>query len=129
MRIVTASEIYEAGKTEDGEAFFAEVYFVRAEADNGACLRHQAAFRGAIRRHDADEGVVWFADVRREARAKAERLAQRVRDHLAAGGSLDLAHWDEDFPVYGSEAYQAEGAWWAVRERAIEDGHAVGVYA
>lgn len=126
--VTTASDIYLAGRTEDGDDYTAEAFFVLIEDQSGCRWRHHLSFAGCAVGHDPD-GFTTFADIRAEAQAKADRLADRVRRHLAAGGDVDLAHWEEDFPAYGSQAYQAEGAWWAVREKAIDQGHDVGIYA
>jgi len=104
----TASDLYHAGYTEDGASFVAEVYFVGMENEAGRRFRHAMNFYGAERMTD-DEGIDHFADCREEASAKAERLAARVNAALKAGKGVDLAHWDEVDPAYGSDEYVEQG--------------------
>lgn len=123
-----ASDIYCAGRTEDGDEYTAEAFFVLFEDAAGRRWRHHLTFAGCVAGCD-DEGFPTFADIRDEAKAKAKRLADRINRHLRTGGSLNAVCWEETFPAYGSAAYQAEGAWWAIREKAIDQGHQLGVYA
>ena len=111
--IEVTADLYDAGKDEDGRPFYAEVYYVVAEDDDGNRLRHNVSFPGALRMEGHD--FVAFHDVRKEALAKAERLAARVR----AACLLDTQHWSETEPAYGSKAYLAYGqADQVARERA-----------
>jgi hypothetical protein len=113
--IEVASDLYDAGKDEEGRPFYAEVYYVVAEDDDGNRLRHKVSFPGALRMEGHD--FVAFHDVRKEALAKAERLAARVR----AACLLDSRYWSEIDPAYGSKAYLAYGQHNEVmRERAAE---------
>jgi hypothetical protein len=41
-----------------------------------------------------------------EARDRVEKMLDRIQSHLEAGGSIDLDHWGEGTPMYGSEAWQ-----------------------
>ena len=41
-----------------------------------------------------------------EAQERVEKMVERMEKHLNAGGELDLAHWRETEPMYGSEAWQ-----------------------
>jgi hypothetical protein len=101
-----ASDIYLAGRTEDGENFTAEVYYVVAEDERGNRWSHFSRFAGAEASRDED-GFWHFADVREAARAEAERLLARVE---AAGSPLNFDHWFGMAPAYGSFAYAAYGA-------------------
>ena len=103
-----ASDLYNAGYTEDGTPFIAEVYYVGIENDAGRRFVHVTSFRGAERFTD-DEGDDYFADRREEASAKADRLAARVNAALQAGKGIDLAFWNEVDPAYGSDEYIAQG--------------------
>lgn len=106
--VVVASDLYEAGRTEDGEQYTAELYYVLVEFENGARLRHKTSFPGceAICSPDEEDyGMVFFKDIRAEASTKAERLADRVLLALEQGRSLDYTYWHEADPVYGSRVY------------------------
>ena len=99
------SDLYQAGLTEDGEAYIAEVFYVVAQAPDGSRWAHDELFRGCAVHHD-DEGYEVFGDVRDLALHRCERLTARTEAHVAAGGRLDPAHWNEIDPAYGSAAYQ-----------------------
>ena len=96
------SELYQAGRRDDGTPFIAEVYFVQAEYPNGERLDHHARFRGCDVTVDDEDGYSHFADIRPQAEARAGRLLNRI---LEGGGAINRAHWSEGRPVYGSEAY------------------------
>ncbi len=112
------SDLYEAGRTEDGEMFVAEVYFVQLEQVDGRRWRHESFARGATREVDPETGWEYFGDVREEARAKMTRLADRVNAALESGGSVNWNLWYEVEPAYGSPVYQREGC---ELERAFEE--------
>ena len=101
------SDFYHAGYTEDGQSFVAEVYYVTMENAAGRRFHHEALFRGTKVLVDED-GESYFPDLREEASAKAERLAARVNVALAAGMGVDLTHWVEADPAYGSDEYVAQ---------------------
>lgn len=95
------SDLYQAGRQEDGVPFIAEVYFVQAEFADGRRLDHQARFPGCKVEHD-EEGCPHFADTRDDAQLAAGRLLDRI---LQAEGAMNPAYWREGRPVYGSAAY------------------------
>lgn len=102
------SDLYCAGRTEDGEEYIAEVFYVCVEFTNGVRMRHNQTFRSVERTQETDDegyGMVFFKDLRVEAEAKAQRLADRVKAALEEGRVLDAAYWNEMDPVYGSPAY------------------------
>jgi hypothetical protein len=99
------SDLYNAGYTEDGVPFTAERFFVSATDDNGNRWVHNTQFDGC-RVEQNEEGFSVFFDTRTEATARAARLVARIN---AAGGSVNLALWNEARPVYGSIAYQEYG--------------------
>lgn len=109
------SELYEAGRQDDGVPFIAEVYFVQAEYPNGERLDHHARFYGCKVEHD-DEGFPYFADVRDVAQAHAGHLLNRI---LEGGGAINRAFWSQGRPVYGSDAYDPSED---LRLEQIEDG-------
>ena len=106
-RVFVMSELYNAGPDEGnlGLPFEAERYFVCAETEDGHRFAHNARFAGAERWEDP-EGYTGFSDIRKEAEAKAEALCVKIQKALKEGRSLNEAHWDEIFPVYGSDAFQ-----------------------
>lgn len=104
-----ASDLYEAGITEDGERYIAERFYVMVEFANGIRVRHNTFFNGCkvVKGEEECDGMVFFEDIRVDQTEKAERLAARVKVALESGASLDPAHWTEAEPVYGSRAYEA----------------------
>lgn len=100
-----ASDLYVAGRTEDGFDYTAEVYFITATNARGDRWRFETTFPGCETCQD-DEGYTHFGDIRPQAQAQAEKLMARMQ----ARGAINLQHWREDRPVYGSSAYQAYGA-------------------
>ena len=107
--VEVGSDVYIAGRDEDGYDFTAETYHVSVTNTYGDRLRHRTTFKGAVA-HETEYGVGQaFEDVRPQALAQATRLADRVRAALAAGQALNPALWQQDRPVYGSDAYVAYG--------------------
>ena len=100
-----ASDLYYAGRTEDGREYHAEVFYVLAEDKAGNRWSHNARFAGCKVEFDYEDGINRFFDVRPEATAAAERLLARMK----AAGRINLAHWTEARPCYGSSAYEAYG--------------------
>jgi hypothetical protein len=98
------SDLYVAGRTEDGADYTAEVYFITATNARGDRWRHASSFPGCNPVRD-DEGYTHFADIRAEAQKEANTLMARMQ----ARGAINLQHWREDRPVYGSSAYVAYG--------------------
>lgn len=110
MDISVFSDAANFGPTEEGEPFTAEVFHVMAQDVHGNRWVHEMSFPGCKRYSTYVEGdeIVRFKDLRVVAKARAEDLAQRVRKALAEGGKIDLDHWVETFPAYGSAAYSEE---------------------
>ena len=99
MNIGVASEIYDAGLTEDGEQFTAERYFIaREEPDGSRYIYNGPTYAGCVR-HEC-EGAIWFEDVREAAAAKASAKATELRLK-----DFDESEWYECEPAYGSTAY------------------------
>jgi hypothetical protein len=96
--IYIQTDLYQAGNGDDGMPYYAELYYVTVQYDDGRILRHDRSFLGAERDYD-EEGMVFFFDVRERAMEEAERLAEECRR------SKDFTDWEELDPVYGSEAY------------------------
>ena len=98
-------DLYIAGYTEDGYPYTAERYFVAATDDNGNRWIHSSQHDGCRVEQD-EEGMDRFIDIRDEAKAHCERLVARIN---AVGGVINLDHWTETRPEYGSIAYQQYG--------------------
>lgn len=108
FRCVVASDLYEAGLTEDGRPFIAEQFFLIVENKKGQRFRHIHNFKGA----ELVSTPEWdgYEDVRERAEANANALASKVQEWLNEGNVLDGVYWYEMFPVYGSEAWST-GNW------------------
>jgi hypothetical protein len=104
------SDLYLAGRQEDGVPFHAEIFHVQVEAEDGRRWVHSLKMKGCRVEIDEEDGYSAFIDIRDEVRPVMERLAAKVNAHLANGGKLDKRHWDERSPAYGSEAYLNGGA-------------------
>ena len=98
------SDLYVAGRTEDGQDYTAEVYFITATNARGDRWRHASCFPGCAPEQD-DDGYMHFADIRATAKEQADALMAR----MVARGKINLDDWREDRPVYGSSAYVAYG--------------------
>jgi hypothetical protein len=107
---VVVSDLYLAGRQEDGVPFHAELYYVQVEADDGRRWAHSTVMKGCRVEIDEEDGYSAFIDIREEVLPVLKRLAAKVNAHLAKGGKLDKGHWDERSPAYGSEAYINSGA-------------------
>lgn len=100
----SASDLYKAGMTCDGQPFIAETFYVIVENNNGNRFRHEVNFNGTNPEFSKDDDGVYFPDLRKEAASKAENLANKVNAALASGKGIDLSFWYEIDPVYGSSA-------------------------
>lgn len=120
IQVDVVSELYKAGRTEDGEDYIAEYYFVAAEFSDGEVYAHKTSFLGCKVEQD-EEGYDHFGDIRPESEARAKALCARVQAHVAAGGKLDMDQWRFWRTVYGSGAYLAEVAEMTPRQRAGEE--------
>ena len=104
-----ASDAYQAGLTDDGRPFTAELYYVVIENQKGRRFRHDRVFLGTEQQIDEDGFNVYFPDLRHQAQAKAEYLAARVNARLAKDLRLNFSYWAEIDPAYGSEEYISQG--------------------
>jgi hypothetical protein len=107
VNVEVGSDLYLAGRTEDGLDYTAEVYIVVVEFADGTRWAHKTSFRGCEVEVDNEDGYKFFKDVRDAAQAKANALCNRVTFAVDAGRTLDRACWVDYFPVYGSGAYDA----------------------
>lgn len=92
------SELYVAGKTEEGYDHVAEGFFVVAEAPDGTC--YSKGFFPSSKEVTVDD-LSWFVDITEQAEAEAEalRLASLDDDPEKDEG------WNFWRFVYGSSAY------------------------
>jgi len=104
------SDLYLAGRKEDGVPFHAECFYVQVEAEDGRRWAHSLVLKGCRVEVSEEDGWSVFIDIRDEVRPVVEALAAKVNARLAAGGKLNKLHWDERSPAYGSEAYINGGA-------------------
>ena len=120
FQVAAVSDLFDAGKDNDGRVFAAEGYYVVIENGAGRRWASYDRFYGARRVVD-DEGWVGFDDLREEASAAAEALASATRRVLESGGKLSYEDFHQIDPAYGSRAYIADG----IEEiRAYEDRQA-----
>jgi hypothetical protein len=101
-----ASDAYEAGHTEDGRSYTAEMYYIIAEDRDGNRWRHDVNFRGCRVSRDC-EGIDRFEDTRAVASTRATILLCKINESVT---DLNMSHWQEVRPAYGSVAYQHYGA-------------------
>jgi len=102
----TSSDLYVAGKTEDGEDYTAEVFFVVIENAAGRRFCHKEQFKGCAVVYNQHDFEPFFEDRREWAEAKADILTARVN---ARKGGINFDHWDEIDPRYGSTEYILQG--------------------
>jgi hypothetical protein len=115
LAICVASDVYEAGRTDDGQSYTAELFYVMAEDGDGNRWRHAVDFHGCNISYDS-EGLPHFEDVRANANIRAATLLNKL---IVDGGKLDMMRWNAIRPVYGSSAYQQYGSYddWIVEQR------------
>jgi len=103
LEIEVGSDLFEV-RGNDGPEIF-ESFFVQFVTSKGRRFRHEVSYPAAELVNDPEDGPyyrrVW------DAADRAEAFAGRVRARLAAGGKLNVDHWVEVDPVYGSDAYIA----------------------
>jgi hypothetical protein len=118
----TESNLYSAGRDEDGEEIYGESFKVVVEFEGGEAYCHEQAFPTvkleAVWCDDINEMVLGNAINPEEQKAKAERLCARVLRHVEAGGKIDMDHWTFYRTVYGTQAYLDEVAAMTPEQRA-----------
>lgn len=123
-------DLVDLGRDEDGSVIVGRSFYVVAEDAAGRRYAHAHSFLDHAERYDAEEGGrYWARRWNNEAQDAVAALLARIEAHVAAGGALNEAHWDEVDPGYGSAAYQELDAvgYFAARERheARQAGEAV----
>jgi len=104
-----AFDLFNAGRTDDGTPYIAEIFYVLIENQAGRRFRHNATFSAVEVMVDEYEGGTYFANRLEQAAAKAERLTARVNAALKSGVALDAECWEEVDPAYGSDEYISQG--------------------
>lgn len=100
-RVYVACDLVSMGVDEFGTPYDAESYYVVVERADGKRLAHHYDFCGCVRHEDHEAGYVGFEDVRKDAKAQADILADRIID----AGYINEDHWFEMEASYGSEYY------------------------
>lgn len=95
------SDLYEAGLACDGHPFTAECYFIELTRPDGRRWRLNKAWFTAKQVEDYEHGEVYWADLREEKKLEALEIIDRIQ-HI---GQVNLEHWSEVQPSYGSEFY------------------------
>lgn len=106
IEFAVVSDVYLAGRTEDGEDYIAERYFVQAEDDAGYRWRYHVAWDGTEVEYDHESGMTYFPDVRERAKALAEAVARTAALRPFNPNSYE---WQESRPCYGSDAWIGSG--------------------
>lgn len=121
-----ASDVVVIGRDcEEGTPVEAQTYYVLATGDKGQRLRHFFEMVDTVKKDDPEEGLYFFVPLPEgEVEAKMNRLLERIKAHVAAGGKLNSIHWTPTYPVYGSDEYQDQEAQGlhVMWERAVEAG-------
>ena len=106
--IMVVVDLYVAGKDEFGGDYTAECYSVIAQNQDGKRMAFNTTWFGceageteACPEDGYGGGDRYFADVRKEAKAKADELKLRVEDK----GVINCKFWTEIDPAYGSAHY------------------------
>ena len=99
-RVYVHADLYEAGRTEDGTPYTADVYYIVVESKDGKRLAHTKRWWTADKETSPD-GFDFFGDLRKEMKAAAEAVVERIKEV----GSINFDHWEEIQPAYGSDYY------------------------
>jgi len=98
------SDLKDYGRTEDGERYIGEIFFVYVRNARGDTWVHEVSYPG-VKVHYGDDGQIGFEDIRPAARIACENLVARIE----SAGEINLAHWSEGRAEYGSRAYVEYG--------------------
>ncbi len=94
-------DLYDAGKTEDYEDYLAECYYIVIERSDGKRYAHFTTFYGVERKEMYEDGYIAFCDCRKDALKQAKKLQYNIKKKK----EINLDHWNEMAPSYGSEYY------------------------
>jgi hypothetical protein len=116
------SDLYVAGRDEDGQEIHGLSYKVVAEFEGGEAYHHEHTFPTVKLEAiwcDAISEMVQCNSLDPESqKAKAERLCARVHKHVKQGGKIDMNHWQFHRTIYGTSAYLDEVSMMSDEERA-----------
>lgn len=107
MEFYVRTDLYEAGRTEDGEQYTAECYYIVAEAADGARWRDTFTYFGCEVLTD-DEGFQHFRDVRDMMKERIAARLLRLEFQLNVAGTQFMRDWSEMPAAYGSAAFSNE---------------------
>jgi len=99
-KVEVRSDLYLAGKTEDGEDYTAECYYVTIERSDGKMYAHNEIYYGA-KREETENGYPIFLDYREDAKIHVDYLKNRIKGRE----EINLDYWSLMEPSYGSEYY------------------------
>lgn len=115
-------------RTEDGDTVVVIDRMIIAMDARGAQFELNHRFPGHA--EWKEQGEDYGVSVRNGDIKAAEALAHKIERHLAAGGKLNMDHWQRVEGAYGSEAWQEEdaGGFYAFQEKR-RDMEAEGIYS
>jgi hypothetical protein len=99
LDICVVSDLKEYGRTEDGEMFIGEQFFIQAEDKHGNRWRWWQA-RDGVRVEEDVDGIS-FHDVRLDATVRLDNYIARFKEL----GRIKMNYWDSVSPAYGSDAW------------------------
>lgn len=116
--VFVRGELYDTHtRTEDGAPVYGEQWNIIAENDYGERLVHTGSDFRDLKRYDGPDHVdsegnpdftpPWVHDS--QGIKRAERFVKLVQAFIDAGGVIDLNHWHDVDPRYGSQAYSDFG--------------------
>ncbi len=126
MDFAVRSDVVRIGTDEDGSVREGLVFYVIARAENGRQWIHGKAFPNYVGAIDPEEGPYQRRISNDIPEGAATALCDRITKAVAEGAKLDLAHWTETDPAYGSDAYQSLDEERFFRNREIMDAHEAG---
>jgi hypothetical protein len=101
------SDLYEAGRSVDGEMVYGENIYVMIEFPNGRRMKHFKNFKSHEMKYCDEIGEPYFVNSMDEMYSEAKRLCDRISQYIKNGGILDSVYWTDIDPAYGSEAYES----------------------
>lgn len=118
IQFCVGSHLYQAGRTEDGDALTAVSYYAVATLNDGTRYAHDKSFSDTEFVKDDDHELGGYFSSIDDAQESAEKLVARIQ----AAKEINLDHWDLIEPVYGSSQYDNQGCEAAQIQREREAG-------
>lgn len=119
--VLVRDELFFTGElTEDGEKLLGKRWIVLVKEPNGRTFANNHFF--LLRNHFG--GVLGFLDlnhVHEEHIERSESRAQKLVDRIVEAGCINMKHWHEIDPEYGSEYYISSGQDLINRDREIRE--------